>query len=828
MKKLLPFLLICLSSLTALAGNKDEACLPAFPMGLAVDSWERGEYLSNKADSLHLLAEKAKREGNMFYYNKVIYYDSLAEDYYLKAIKEFNNPFLDITMTSLIPCWANLGSAYMASGQYFTAYLYFKRIVDYNKENDFVPSDTLNYLTTVSNDYQFLLRIFYEDYGGMGDRRVAIKLLEEAMRFAKLVGDDYNVETCQRWITHLMMPPAPRWDKVDGDTAKTMAKERQALEEFRKNEGIFFEDALDGLEYEERHYRVLRTLARLSYETGDKQQAFAYAKELTDLERKKMLMRFATVGSSTRMTYWQKFNADFYMLSRYAADCPTASGAGSTVYDYNALFSKGLILESDRTLLQMMSEQDDKFSINLYLGMAKDKSRMASALLRNDMKNLQELNELIFEKTAFLAQDFDGFTRSLDPLDPYKNSKGWRRTTWQDVQQCLGDSDIAVEFIDFPTDSDRQYAALTLCKGDSVPTMTKLFTESHIDDIPGVADGLSPHIFRTDTIYNMVWRPLADRLSGRRNIYFSPSGILNNLGIEYFPQLASCNLFRLSSTRELVTHATQRAEDNKQDLQARRAKAGAVLYGGLDYGNAEQAPAVMRAVLRNAGPLAYSKEEVDGIATALKTADIPCRVITGKDGTKQNFLSLSGSNSTIIHVSTHGFYYSEADSAQLSRHRLLQLISADRDYFSPEDRSLSRSALILAPDSATHGGQGASADDSSILTAAEIANMDLRGLDIVSLSACQTALGDLRGSEGVFGLQRGSKKAGAQTILMSLWEVDDRATQLLMCKFYECLAHGHTKQQALKMAQQYLRTYPGADYSDPKYWAAFILLDALK
>ena len=114
--------------------------------------------------------------------------------------------------------------------------------------------------------------------------------------------------------------------------------------------------------------------------------------------------------------------------------------------------------------------------------------------------------------------------------------------------------------------------------------------------------------------------------------------------------------------------------------------------------------------------------------------------------------------------------------------------------------------------------------DDGILTAKEIAQLDLRGTDLLVLSACQTGLGRVSG-EGVFGLQRGFKKAGVSTILMSLWEVDDDATRLLMTTFYKAIESGQPKTAALKTAQTAVKGCREHDYSSPYYWAAFILLD---
>ena len=112
--------------------------------------------------------------------------------------------------------------------------------------------------------------------------------------------------------------------------------------------------------------------------------------------------------------------------------------------------------------------------------------------------------------------------------------------------------------------------------------------------------------------------------------------------------------------------------------------------------------------------------------------------------------------------------------------------------------------------------------ENGILTAREIASMNLCDLQLVVLSACQTGLGQLR-DDGVFGLQRGFKKAGARTLLMSLWSVDDIATQTMMTAFYEELANGSSRRKAFHKAQNRMRA--DSRFSDPIYWASFIMLD---
>ena len=178
------------------------------------------------------------------------------------------------------------------------------------------------------------------------------------------------------------------------------------------------------------------------------------------------------------------------------------------------------------------------------------------------------------------------------------------------------------------------------------------------------------------------------------------------------------------------------------------------------------------------------------------------------EGSEERFKDLSGRGITHLHVATHGFYQ-------------------PGDGGSSEDTMLDRSGLLMAGagvDMTEFGGSRAMED--GILTAAEIARMDLDGLDLVVLSACESALGD-SGSDGVFGLQRGFKKAGARSILMAVDKVDDNATRILMRSFYRNLLDGHGKAESLAMACRELRQAENGRYDSPRYWAPFIILDAI-
>ena len=139
-----------------------------------------------------------------------------------------------------------------------------------------------------------------------------------------------------------------------------------------------------------------------------------------------------------------------------------------------------------------------------------------------------------------------------------------------------------------------------------------------------------------------------------------------------------------------------------------------------------------------------------------------------------------------------------------------------------KDNVLLRSGLMLTGASeADKSKAGLDSNNNGIITSYEAMNLDLKGTNLVVLSACETGLGEIKAGEGVYGLQRAFLVAGAEAIVMSLWKVDDAATQLLMNNFYSNMMKTGDKQKAFKQAQQQLMT----KFKEPYYWGAFVMME---
>ena len=403
------------------------------------------------------------------------------------------------------------------------------------------------------------------------------------------------------------------------------------------------------------------------------------------------------------------------------------------------------------------------------------------------------------------------------------------QTKWKDIQKEMYDNDIAIEFINYPAmNGDKLvdcYAALLLKKNWAYPKMTIIFYLNKGDKVTN--ETLDKYPF---------WSVrLNEYLTPGCNIYFSASGGLHNLPIESMPigdgKIMSdvYNMHRLSSTRELV----------KEKKEMKYTKA--VLYGGLNYDmtddellsasqiytkDASTEYFVSRGLLEDSirgykwDNLSNTQQEVDYISDLMKKNQITTQTYKGNKGNEESFKALSGHGYNIIHLATHGFFYPDEEAKEKDYFKPMLLNEHYRMY-NEVDMSMWRSGLVMSGGNrAWKGDTIPNTVEDGILKAQEIGDLDLRGADLVVLSACNTGQGEVTG-EGVFGLQRAFKMAGAQTIVMSLTPVDDQTTMAMMNKFYTNLFSGQSKHDAFYNAQRYIRSIK----PDPKYWMGWIMLD---
>lgn len=393
--------------------------------------------------------------------------------------------------------------------------------------------------------------------------------------------------------------------------------------------------------------------------------------------------------------------------------------------------------------------------------------------------------------------------------------------TWRDIQKNLLDDDIVIEFISpiMSTNDTIKFYALTIRKGYESPKMIELFDIWQLND--SLANACS-NFDKDLTVGNLVWDPLESELVNVKNIYFSPTHVLHNIAIEYLPKDSLkyysdvFSIHRLSSSGLLAN----------QKRNTKHSKA--ILYGGLKYEPSDELISSTKVSLKRSGfePLFNTEIEVSDIHKILYDAGIDVSEFTNVSGTELSFRNLSGKPIDILHLATHGMYIKTDDIAQKTQNENYTFIHSDSTAFYQSD-ALTRAFLVFSNGNNLAKRISTQETNDGIVTALDISRMDFSGVDIVTLSACESALGEYGSDDGILGLQRGFKIAGANTILMSLNKVDDEATKILMVEFYKNLMSGKSKHQSFKEAQGYLRKVDNGKYDDPKYWASFIMLDGL-
>ena len=467
----------------------------------------------------------------------------------------------------------------------------------------------------------------------------------------------------------------------------------------------------------------------------------------------------------------------------------------------------------------MEGEIDDKRSDFIY---ATEYAKKSMTIIKDSV--LFEMRGLDYNSRYQLWQNVNTIFDSTFPSYVAKNpndsilsdlynivlfSKGitWRRDggintmCWKDIQNALSENEIAIEFISpvVPSNDNMVFYALTLKHGYKCPKMTRLF------DILQFQDSLKScgtKVEKDQKIGEIVWAPLDNELMGIEKVYFSATHVLNNMPIEYMPitDMETYDdrycMLRVSSTQEIVNNKARNHYNN------------AVLFGGLQY-EAIEVKSDEKIERSGFEPLPNTGEEVAEIVNVFEESNISNKVYSGDEGTESLFKSLSGSSVDILHLATHGKY----------------IVNNDVGVYHNGDDALTNS--VLAFSGVNELPISGFEQDDGIVTALDISQMNLPNLDLVSLSACESALGEYGIDDSIMGLQRGFKIAGTNTILMSLDKVDDEATRILMVEFYRNLMSGKTKHQSLKDAQKYLRQINNGKYDKPEYWASFIMLDGL-
>jgi len=548
---------------------------------------------------------------------------------------------------------------------------------------------------------------------------------------------------------------------------------------------------------------------------------------------------FAFMSEQQREAYWSANSINtFEAIYSLSLHHPVPQ---SNILSYNnALFTKGLLLRTTNAIRDSIYSSGNQTLIAQYEDLGRIRQQISA--LQQDVEKQDYVRTL--------EQQADTLEKSLvQSSAAFRNFQTDLALNWQNVRNSLRADEAAIEFVSFRVYDEgwtntTRYAALVLRPGMATPAWIPLCEEENLTRIFQEAAGERINeqtriIYdeHGEELYKLIWQPLEKTLRNAKTVYYSPSGLLHKVSFNALPVNSSTRLMDaytlrlVSSTREVVSGRNAAA----------RAPNSAVVYGGITYTTndtsmreaargyqtqtASGAQTATRALSRRPADspawafLAGTVSESDFIQGLLAQSRITSVLYNGNGGNEESFKALSGRRIAVIHLATHGFFIEDVESNYQERERLERLGGGQRAVENP----LFRSGLIMAGANNAWSDRPVAGVEDGILFSEEIAKLNLLGAGVVVLSACETGLGTVNNSEGVFGLQRAFKLAGAETLIMSLWSVSDEATSIMMREFYRNWLSGKTKHEAFAQAQRTLRA--DSRFASPFYWAAFVMID---
>jgi len=784
-----------------------------------------GNYV--KAEKYYLetkiILEKVLGEEHPNYANPInnlgVFYDIMgnyveAEKYYLEAIAIRIN-VLGKEHPDYAVSLSNLGSLYITMGNYIEA------------EKYLLEAKTIyeNVLGKENSSYAYSINYLGSLYRNMGNYVEAEKYYLEAISIrAKVLGKEHPdyAESLNNLGTFYFNL---------GDYEKA--------EKYFLDAKIIWEKVL-GKEHP--NYALSINNLGLSYfYMKNYSQAVDKKTEADKLLTEQVEKTFSFLSEGQRTLFWDKNRNSFEGSYSFANTYPVNSMIAH-IYD-NTLFTKGLLLRTANGVRDAIYSSGNEDLIGKYEQLGTIRQTI-TALQTKEMPDQRMIG--ILESRA------DSLDKVLTVSSgAYKDFKEDIAIKWHNVRDVLQISEAAIEFVHFRLHDGIGfidtvfYCAMILKKDSESPIWVPLFEQSQLDlllkddtrlenKIQRLYSGGNPRFFNGQKLYQLVWQPLEEHLHGIETVYYSPSGVLNQIAFGAIPTDSVClmdkyNLHLVSSTREIVSM--------KNNQKAFLPVLNTIMYGGIIY-DIEDSEKLIAAAARSKnsnrvifasrsisaddtrstwGYLEGSKIEVAEIENILKQSSVAHSTYMGIEANEESFKNLSGSSPEILHIATHGFFLQ--DEKEISRNAFMLSMNRNNQVVR---NPLLRSGLLFAGANRAWINDGIIPEiEDGILTAEEISHLNLSKTKLVVLSACETGLGEVKNSEGVFGLQRAFKLSGVETLIMSLWKVDDAATKDFMISFYQNLMSGKTKQESFKTAQLTIRK----KYSNPYYWASFVMLD---
>ena len=467
----------------------------------------------------------------------------------------------------------------------------------------------------------------------------------------------------------------------------------------------------------------------------------------------------------------------------------------------NEVFNRGLLMRTDALLRNTLINSSDTTLLNDYEQYIAFKQEL---IARDEVVGPGN-----FARRMYLKQKTSELEKELSVKCSEFARSNYSDIRVADIKSSLSREESLITYVEMPGKHGSSLGAFLLNKKEGLLFLPMCSSEE-LSSLAEIARTNTPGLCVDNKAYHYLFEKLAGKIDSKGNVVYSPAGIVHRIPLMALFIDDNTTIGDKYNLRALANPIDLYKKGTKKEFEIEQMKVA--LWGGIDYGMADsenENVVKTRAVLRgdNLIYLPGSLSEVDNISRMLKGKVGSVTPHTGNSATESSF-KREASSADIIHVSTHGFFNEDKEHEHSSAMHNSGLFFANANAAWKDD---------FKPQSFQTGYED------GILRADEIETQNLGSCELVVLSACETGLGEIKGDEGVYGLQRAFKLAGANNILMSLWSVPDAATEELMRRFYEFLLSGKDIDRAFYSAQKSMK-----DSKNPIYgvrdWGGFVLL----
>lgn len=505
---------------------------------------------------------------------------------------------------------------------------------------------------------------------------------------------------------------------------------------------------------------------------------------------------FPPLSEVEKTKYWDQLKPRFYTYYNFVIENADSNPELLEKFINYRIATKGLLLSATTKIRNAILNSGNQDLVDLYEQWQDQKRMLATyysfskAEISEQKINIDSLESAANDSEKLLSEKSSDFANSFISSE----------ITYQEVANQLSADAALVEIVHLPIFNNSLSTAHTyvaiLLDQKGKPRLVRLPDGTDFDAKSfKLYKNLIKQKLPDEYSYNQFWQPIANELGSVSKVWLSPDGVYNQVNL---------NTLRKPSGGYFISDYDLRIVGNPKDLMNKeksktKTASKALLVGFPNYGSSDVTP------------LPGTKKEVQMVSEALGTQTYRTELLMENEATESAIKGVSQPG--IMHIATHGFFLEDQESGGK-----VFGVQIDQARSNP----LLRAGLMLAGASGALESQSFDRSDNGILTAYEAMNLSLTATDLVVLSACETGKGDIKSGEGVYGLQRAFMVAGASKMIMSLWKVDDEATQKLMSQFYDLWV---TKHQPIQTAFRNAQLSLMKSYDHPYYWGAFVMVE---